>query len=258
MPWHILAFTCAIRCLGVYARSRRDSILMFIMSRTKDALIRNDMIWWLDMGTLLGVYRSSSILSNDDDADFCVVCEDGNQLKETLIEYFSDHGIACVVILNRNGTVIHIEHEKPYNTHLDLYLCHIDGDVIKYNGCYENDCSPHGNAYDFRDIPKTQVFADGKLSTGALNGCIFPVPVEMEKYCTWKYNYIGEYAKFNASKDYYEKMNITERLCYLSKFLVRDLYFIYMIIPIQDRDFYKKFFESNIVLAPIVRFIYPR
>jgi hypothetical protein len=233
---------------------------MHMMISTRDALEHNNSVWWLDMGTLLGVYRSNSILTNDDDSDFCVVCDDENKLKDMLIKYFSDNRIACVVILNRNGTVIHIEHENPYNTHLDLYLCHIDGDVIKYNAHYKNDseCSPHGNSYDFRDIPKNQVFVGGKLSAAVLNGDTFPVPVEMEKYCRWKYNYIGKYAKFNAFKKYYEKMKLTEQLCYLSKFLVRDLYFIYMVIPIRDRDSYKRFFESNAIFAPIVRCMYPR
>ena len=128
----ILFLIISTKIVGLSARKIRDNIIINIMKNTRDALQENDITYWLEFGTLLGYYRSNSILCDDDDADFSVIFEDNPDVLINILEnYFKEHNLKYRI--EKHGYLIQIYPITPYNIHLDLYLVVKKKDSIQYS-----------------------------------------------------------------------------------------------------------------------------
>jgi lipopolysaccharide cholinephosphotransferase len=63
---------------------------------------KNDLIYWLDGGTLLGAYRHKGFIPWDDDVDICVPLEHYHVLIDKLIEYCKNHSEKIVFYADTN------------------------------------------------------------------------------------------------------------------------------------------------------------
>ena len=91
-----------------------------------DALIKNDVVFWLDFGTLLGYYRDHDFIKHDFDLDTATWFENRHRVKETL----EDAGFERVrhyYLKNENGIEECYKH-CDYCTTIDVFYYLKEGD----------------------------------------------------------------------------------------------------------------------------------
>ncbi len=91
-----------------------------------DALLKNELVFWLDFGTLLGYYRDHDFIKHDFDLDTATWFENRENVKKALEEAGFER-VRHYYLKNGDGTEECYKH-RDYSTTIDVFYYLRDGD----------------------------------------------------------------------------------------------------------------------------------
>lgn len=98
-----------------------------VLTKTHKILTTNDKFFWLDFGTLLGVYRDGKLIGHDLDIDIAMFYKDYDLSLKKLL---TDNGFVFVREITCEGDSDALEQTYRYkNVNLDIFYYHKDGDM---------------------------------------------------------------------------------------------------------------------------------
>ena len=167
----LIIYKCNKTKPGCYDDNCMNDIIC-VLKYTANKLNKFNIRWWIDFGTLLGVYRGDGIIYGDDDADFSYDARDTNKLFEMFEEIKKENTYSITnsgwcrepykIINTKTGAVV------------DLFPFHISGNKM---------LSSHSSAYDSNvdDIYPLREFYSDKLKI------LLPIPNRPVARLTQKY-----------------------------------------------------------------------
>tara|TARA_B100001245_G_C22800213_1_gene385755 strand:+ start:436 stop:945 length:510 start_codon:yes stop_codon:yes gene_type:complete len=167
-------------------------VLVDLYQYTADFLRDSREEYWLDFGSLLGLYRENGIIPHDIDVDFGMheksyhkVLHKKELLSEKVKFYDSSH--------RHRGPKLYFNY-KGFD--VDIYFYEDKGDVIR---SYENTRWPN----ECRDIPKDLVYP---LEIIEFLDREIMIPSNCIGYLEYIYGYLGKDSKRNQKTGFWEKL----------------------------------------------------
>ncbi|MCK4358362.1 MAG: LicD family protein [Candidatus Cloacimonetes bacterium] len=161
---------------------------------TLDILEKNNIRYWIDAGTLLGIFRNGDLLPWDYDADIGIISEYTLKVLNILHKYFPKYLIRKKITNNPwlPGNIRVIKIQTPWeklrriNFHIDLFCVYKVGNYYRW---IDND--------SLKQVD--QKYYDN-LDTIAWEGRKIPIPYNVEKYLRIRYgNWSIPDKNYNAS-----------------------------------------------------------
>eukprot|EP00935_MAST-01C_sp_MAST-1C-sp1_P000947 g947.t1 len=202
------------------------------------------LVSFLDWSSLLGVWRESGILDDEEDADLGVIVPDG--MNESAVA-----GLLEKAFLNQPYT-LESDPGKVFlvpeysRLHLDLYLVKREGDSV----------IPAWEAPTRTDSHAAAVHA--RPFTGIAQLQEWPVPANTQAYLESLYGYIGTGAVYDEATMLYVRAPAGNVFMeHLSSFwyrLTRDIYFVVIMLPLSE-NFRKtvEYYTEDLVTQAITR-----
>jgi phosphorylcholine metabolism protein LicD len=88
----------------------------------------NDIDYYIDFGTLLGIYREKDIILDDNDVDICVF--DSSEFHEKIPKIKKEFKKKNLVIKKQTWSAYRVFY-PPFRYFCDIYLVRKDGDIIR-------------------------------------------------------------------------------------------------------------------------------
>jgi phosphorylcholine metabolism protein LicD len=175
----------------------------------RDFLTKNEYIWYLDTGTLLGAYRNGKMIPHDDDFDMALLADYDtlHEVYEKLKNHLFDTEYKVRLINTycqkieiydpTHGSYMLDDSHDFHNVTIDLQLYVKQSDGAIKMIYHKHDLGKYVKLnYEMIGTPKEIVY----------EGETFMAPQDTESYLKGHYDYIGEDAKYNPETRMYEKI----------------------------------------------------
>jgi len=113
--------------LHVYEYIRRK-ILRYMAINTIKIFNENNVDYYIDYGTLLGIYREKDIILDDNDVDICVF--DTQEFHDKIPKMKKEFKKKNLVIEKQTWSAYRVYY-PPFRYFCDIYLVRQEGDIIK-------------------------------------------------------------------------------------------------------------------------------
>lgn len=113
--------------LHVHEYTRRK-ILRYMAVNTVKIFNENNIDYYIDYGTLLGIYREKDIILDDNDVDICVF--DTQEFHDKIPKMKKEFKNKNLVIEKQNWSAYRVYY-PPFRYFCDIYLVRQEGDIIK-------------------------------------------------------------------------------------------------------------------------------
>lgn len=181
MNWYIILLHLFLVVLLLVVVSRWFILRIRLRSLTViliESLTKHDVEYWVDFGTLLGIYRDDDIIWKDEDVDICVV--ESPELHEKMKKVIEDLDKKGYKIIKAKWDAYRVTNKYKYiiggSYIADLYI----NNRILENGIYK------GATGENSDIPM-EFISVPKLFTWKKCDIQVKVPENIHKTLVWRY-----------------------------------------------------------------------
>lgn len=184
-------------CIQSYYMKREAANLLYDLKVLFD---KNNLVFWLDFGTLLGAYREHDFISHDGDIDLAVEASDMIKISKSLAgtpfildhKYFVDDQLVQLTYRYRHITVDICAYFNNNNKTYSCYLCSfVNGVSNPVNSSYET------------SITECIVPFNGELCQYEFKGHEYRIPLKIHEYLTAHYgpDFMCPNPNFDSTKD---------------------------------------------------------
>ncbi|WP_316354947.1 LicD family protein [Candidatus Trichorickettsia mobilis] len=158
-----------------YMKPEHALTLYQMMKDTHEILVKHNINYWIDSGTLLGAVRHHGLIHYDDDLDICIMHEDELRLQDILHE-FADIGYKV-----NHHFIYHIMPKDTEYPILDIFICRRIDDKITYAHIAARHKFPNYFFYEEELFP-LKMYDFGQIKVTGPNN---PLPLLDRYYRDW-------------------------------------------------------------------------
>lgn len=142
-----------------------------------DAFEQADVTWMVDYGTLLGAIREGDFIPHDDDADFSMLEDDADKVRNSLQQIADERGYDLRESFGGHGLQLYLS--KVNDLHVDFFFWYENGDFMDRKFYVAGTDDNKG-----RVVPKNWFF---DLTTAEMDGRVVRVPKNAEEWLAYRY-----------------------------------------------------------------------
>jgi hypothetical protein len=154
--------------------------LKSILKTIKEEFVKNNILYWIDYGTLLGAVREGDIITTDDDCDIGILRQDAEKVL-SMANTFRLKGMLLNVYFYPN--FIRLDYSRINDLHVDIFIWNIKYNNIKTYLSLNSFSSKH-NLNKGKEIDIEMLFPLSKINFG---GEEYSCPNEPEKFVEFRY-----------------------------------------------------------------------